>query len=181
MSGTLQRFISILERMGSDVTFHREGVGVDCPCRTPEGFRDPIWHIDNIEGVSNPTLPVGWGGINPAACNEEGKQRVAVFEMIVKASIQPSSMMGGTRRSPERLSDLLGVIQRDDHVGIFPCRWLGQTLDFNDWGLAGEDFIVYDGRRFNVVAVDKVPDIDGNPNHHYEVGLRLMKNERSNG
>jgi hypothetical protein len=69
-------------------------------------------------------------------------------------------------------------VQSDDKLGVFPCEWYGSTLDFDNWSDAGEDFVVYDDRRFMVVAADKLPDIDGNPNHHYEVGLRLMKTER---
>lgn len=79
----------------------------------------------------------------------------------------------------ERVSDLLGDIQRNDHIGIFPVEWNGNTLDFSTFSEAGEDFILYDGRRFLVVAADKIPDVDGDPNHHWEVGLRLVRTARA--
>lgn len=99
---------------------------------------------------------------------------MTVTTFAVKAAVQPAQSRSFTR-SAERVDALLGDVEKDDHIGIFPVVWEGNTLDFTDWGDAGEDYIVYDARRFVVVASDKVPDIDGNPNHHWEVGLRLVK------
>jgi hypothetical protein len=148
--------------MGSSVVFHREEGGIDCPCLTREGFRDPAWHD------LNPAEPV---------CNEKGKIEVAVVSLVVRASIQPATI-GQRGRAAERVNQLLGTLERDDHFGIFPVSWAGVALDFREWSEAGEDFILYDDRRYIVVGADKVPDVDGDPEHHWEVGLRLVKTAR---
>lgn len=160
MTATIDKFKEILNRMGSDVLCHREDAVNPCPCRTPEGFRDPAWHR------ANPAAPV---------CNEQGFLAVAV-EFTVKASVQPFRQRGD--RHAQRVDSLLGEVQQDDRIGIFPVEWDGNTLDFSVWSDSGEDFIMYDGRRYLVVGADKVPDIDGDPNHHWEVGLRLVKTAR---
>lgn len=154
---TTERFLAVLDRMGSTVTYHREGTATPCPCRTPEGFRDPAWHR------ANPTQPV---------CNEQGFLDVPV-EFTVKASIQPPRQRGN--RGAQRANDFFGEVLKDDKIGIFPVVWEGKTLNFSDWSDAGEDYIVYDGNRYLAVAADKIPDIDGDPNHHWEAGLRLLK------
>jgi len=148
--------------MGSDVVYHREEPGTVCPCRTPEGFRDPAWH------KAHPLDPV---------CNEEGILPGTVTNTVVKASVQPATI-GLRGRAAERANALLGEVQRDDHFGIFPVKWGATTLDFSAFSDSGDDFIVYDSRRFLVVASDKIPDIDGDPNGHWEVGLRLIKTAR---
>lgn len=161
MTATVPQFLSVLSQMGSDVTFHREEGGIPCPCRTPEGFRDPAWHR------ANPDEPV---------CNEQGFL-ANVTEFVVKASVQPAR----TRyyRPSQRADELLGEVQRDDKIGIFPTEWANNIIDFTGWSDAGEDFIVYDGHRYLAVSADKIPDIDGDPNHHWEVGLRLIKDDRA--
>lgn len=159
MSKTVARFATMLEQMGSEVIFHREAATVPCPCRTPEGFRDPSWHRSHGAQV----------------CNEQGFLDEAT-EFTVKASIQPA--FSGLFRQGQRANDLLGEVRRDDKIGIFPCSWSGNVLDFDDWSDAGEDFIIYDGKRYMVVASDKLPDVDGDPAHHFEVGLRLIKTLR---
>lgn len=164
MARTLRRFHSILVRMGSDITFHREEGGVACPCRTPEGFRDPAWHR------ANPPV----AGI-PPICNEQGFLAV-VTEFAFKGTVQPVRMRG-TRGSQYR-NDLLGEVQADDRIGIFPTEWDGNKLDLELWSDAGEDYLLYDGHRYMVVQADKVPDVDGDPNHHWEAGLRLLKTAR---
>lgn len=104
---------------------------------------------------------------------------VTTVNFTVKAAIQPAT--GGQRaRISERINSLLGDVQEDDHFGIFPVTWGTNTLDFNGWRESGDDYILYDNRRFIVVSSDKVPDIDGDPNHHWECGLRLVKSERPN-
>jgi hypothetical protein len=164
VTATVPQFLAVLEQHGSTVLFHRESGGTACPCRTREGFRDPAWHAANI---------------GEPVCNEAGFLDVDITAVSVKAAVQPVS--GGQRfRTAERANQLLGEVQRDDHLGIFPIEWAGIRLEFDEWGVAGEDFIEYDNRRFTVVAVDKVPDTDGDPDHHYEVGLRLMKIGRPN-
>lgn len=159
--GTIVQFLALLQAHGSDVIYHHESGGSPCPCLTPEGFRDPQWHIEH------PLEPV---------CNEEGILAL-VTEVLVKASVQPATI-GQRGRAAERVNVLLGEIQRDDHFGIFPCEWNGHTIDFTDFSDSGDDFVIYDDRRFIVVSSDKIPDINGNPNHHWEVGLRLVKNTR---
>lgn len=158
---TIAKFHAILEGMGSDVTFHREEGGIACPCRTPEGFRDPAWHR------ANPLAPI---------CNEQGFINIVVTEALVKASVQPA--VSGIRRFNERANELLGEIERDDMLGIFPCEWDGTVIDFTDWSEAGEDYVLYDGHRYVAVSADKVPDVDGDPDHHWEVGLRLVRTAR---
>lgn len=160
MTKTIAQFNSLLETMGSDIVFHREDGGTPCPCRTPEGFRDPSWH------VANPDAPV---------CNEQGYLTTAT-EFIVKGSIQPAQT--SNRRTSQRASDLLGDVQVDDKVAILPCSWGGQVVDLAHWGEAGEDFLLYDGNRYTVVAADKVPDVDGDPSHHWEAGVRLLSAAR---
>jgi hypothetical protein len=162
MTATTDQFVALLETMGSDVVYHRELPGDICPCRTPEGFRDPAWH------KANPTAPV---------CNEQGYLTVAE-EFFVKAAIQPAT--GQQRaRAAERIDNLLyGEIREDDHYGVFPVRYGGHTLDFSSFSDSGEDYVIYDDRRFVVVAADKLADVDGDPDHHWEVGLRLVKTER---
>jgi hypothetical protein len=155
--------LALLTDGGSDAVYHREEGGVPCPCRTPEGFRDPQWHIDN------PTEPV---------CNEAGMLPGVVTNLAVKAFVQPATVGMRTLRSAERIQEMFGEVQRDDHFGVFPCVWNGTTLDFNDWSLVGDDYVLYDNRRFIVVASDKIADVDGDPNHHWEVALRNVKVER---
>jgi hypothetical protein len=162
---TVDQFISVLETMGSIVTYHRESGGDVCPCRTPEGFRDPAWHRDN------PLEPV---------CNEQGYINPDVVSFTVQAAVQPV-LARSFRRPSEREEELLGDIQADDHLGIFPYQWGGNTLNFDNWSESGSDYIIYDGHRYTVISFDLIPDIDGDPHHHFEVGLRRMKNERPNG
>jgi hypothetical protein len=154
-------FDSILASNGTPVIYHREEPGVYCPCRTPEGFRSPAWH------KANPSEPV---------CNEQGILPVVV-NFPVNAFVQPAT--GGQRgRGAERISLLLGEVQRDDHFGVFPTTWQGNVLDFSTFSDTGEDYILYDGRRFIVVASDKLKDTDGVTDFSWEVGLRLAKTER---
>jgi hypothetical protein len=61
---------------------------------------------------------------------------------------------------------------------MFPLEWSGTVLDFRDWSEAGEDYILFDSRRFTIVNANKMPDPDGGGFHHWEVALRLMKTER---
>src|ERR1043166_1410174 len=144
MASTLAAFIAMLNQMGSDVTYHREEGGTLCPCVSPGGFRSPAWHL------ANPLAPV---------CNEKGLLNVSTTSLVVKAAVQP--LRDSRLRNNERLLSLFGEIQQDDHLGVFPVNWLGTPLNFYDWSDSGEDYIVYDGRRFMVAAADKLPDIDG--------------------
>lgn len=146
--------------MGSDVVVHRETRGDACPCLTAEGFRDPAWH----------QVYTGY-----PVCNEEGLLAV-VSEVVVKGSVQPARTAYG--RPSQRANDLLGLVQRDDKIGILPCTWDGVGVDLTRWSESGSEYLLYDGDRYTVVSADKVPDVDGDPSHHWEVGLRLLSAQR---
>jgi hypothetical protein len=158
----VEQFKALVNTNGSPVVYHRDESLVPCPCRTPEGQRDPVWHFLHLEE------PV---------CNEAGflPQPGTTSEFTVKAFVQPIQSTRATRLSTEFIQQMFGEVEADDHLGIFPIDWQGQFLNFYDWGESQEDWITYDGRRFTVVNANKIPDpSDGNPNHHWEVGLRLI-------
>lgn len=157
---TVGQFEALLSRTGSDVLFHREEPGDDCPCRTPEGFRDPAYHLQ---------LPMA------PLCNEQGFVDPVVTEFFIKASVQPA--FSGLSRHSQRVNDLLGEIRRGDQIGFLPISWSGKVLDLEDWSDAGEDYLVYGGKRYMLTSFDLLPDLDGSP-HHYEAGLRLLKTAR---
>ena len=147
--------------MGAPTTFHREDGGESCPCRTPEGFRDPAWHR------ANSAAPV---------CNEQGFLSAVILDINIRAVINPPRKRGNL--GADRVDALLGEVQKGDRIGIFPTSWQGFTLNFRDWSDAGEDYVIHDGLRYVVVESDKVTDIDGDPNGHWECGLRLVKTAR---
>jgi hypothetical protein len=96
----------------------------------------------------------------------------------VKGFIQPIQSTRATRLQTELLQLFFDEIQADDHLGILPVVWQSTSLNFYDWGRSGEDYIEYNGRRFTVVNANLIPDpADGNPAHHWEVGLRLITDE----
>lgn len=155
-------FASLLESQGSDVLFVRVDSTIPCPCLTPEGFRDPEWHIANS---------------GAEVCNEEGKlaDPAHTVNMTVKAFVQPAQSTRATRLTTEIVQQMFGQVQADDHLGIFPASWSDVELDFYDWSASGEDYVEYNSRRYIVVAAHLIPDpSDGNPRHHWEVGLRLI-------
>jgi hypothetical protein len=155
-------FNTLCGQHGSDVIYHRDDATVKCPCLTPEGFRDPIWHLQH------PTA---------AECNEAGMltQPGTVTQVTVKAFCHPVQSGAVRRLTPEQVIAIFGEVQADDHIGIFPVEWAGVTLNFYDWGRPGEDWVEYNNRRFQVVSVNLIPaPDDGNPYHHYELGLRLV-------
>jgi hypothetical protein len=159
---TKQDFLGLLNQYGSSVRFHRADSVIPCPCRTPEGFRDPEWHDEN------PEAPV---------CNEEGMlpDPTATVDVIVKAFVQPSQTTRSTRMSAEYLQTMFGEIQEGDHIGIFPESWRGQMLEFYEWSQSGEDWLEYNGRNYTVVAANLIPEPDtGDPRGHWECGLRLI-------
>lgn len=161
--GATENFISLLTIHGQVVHYHRADSLTPCPCRTPEGFRDPEWHL------ANPGAP---------ECDENGMlpDPTRTVDLDVKGFIQPSQSTRATRLSPEYISTLFGEIQEGDHVGIFPCSWEGSQLEFYDWGQSGEDWIHYNGRYYTVVAAHLLAAPDtGAPRHHWEVGLRLAQ------
>lgn len=111
-------------------------------------------------------------------CNERGRINVVTTNLLVKAFVQPVQSGAVRRLTSDYMVQLFGEIQQDDHVGIFPLEWASVTFDFETWSQAGEDYIVYRGRRFLVVNANLIPDPADGENHHWELGLRLMKTER---
>ena len=161
---TVARFLGLLETHGSPAIYRRVDSLIACPCRTPEGFRDPQWHM------AQPTP-------KPPLCNEAGflPDPAATKEAVVKAFIQPIQSTRATRLNIEILMEGWGDIEADDHLGILPYQYAGITLNFYDWGRSGEDWVQYNGRRFTVINANLIPDpADGNEKHHWEVGLRLI-------
>ena len=159
----VQQFLDIVAAHGSEVIFHRDDSMVPCPCRTPEGFRDPEWHVEN------PGEPF---------CNRAGMltQPGSTTEILVKGFVQPIQSTRATRLSDEVIETIFGEIQQDDHLAILPVAWGGTYLNLYDWGSAVEDWIGYNGRRFQVINANLIPDpSDGNPEHHWEAGLRLVR------
>jgi hypothetical protein len=156
----IAQFLDLLNTHGSSVVFHRDDSTTPCPCRTPEGFRDPEWHD------ANPAAPV---------CNERGMLPNGTIHLTVKAFVQPIQSTRATRLQTEYVVAMFGEIQADDHLGILPESWQGTKLEFWNWSQAGEDYLIYNTRKFNVVNANLIPDpSDGNPRHHWEVGLRLI-------
>lgn len=162
MSATTD-FLGLLNVHGQDVRYHRSDSVIPCPCLTPEGFRDPEWHL------ANPGAPV---------CNENGMlpDPGATVDVNLKAFVQPSQSTRATRMSAEYIAAMFGEIQEGDHIGIFPCSWGSSTVEFYNWGQSGEDWLLYNGRYYSVVAANlfAAPDT-GEPRHHWEVGMRLRE------
>lgn len=157
---TVAQFLDVINKNGSPVTFHRADNGTPCPCRTPEGYRDPIWHIQHP---------------NSAMCNEAGfLPGLNDVEISVKAFIQPIQSTRATRLRSQFVLEAFGEIEESDQLGIFPLTWGGTALDFYEWGASGEDWIAFEGRHFTVVHANKISDPDGGADHHWEVGLRLI-------
>jgi hypothetical protein len=80
--------------------------------------------------------------------------------------------------SPETVELMFGEVQTDDHIGIFPATWAGSSVDFEAWSQDGEDYLLYDGKRYMVVAWNSMPDPADHEKHHWEVGMRLIKSGR---
>lgn len=162
MTTPIQDFIALVSEHGSDVLYHKDDSLVPCPCRTPEGFRDPIWHLQN------PLAP---------ECNQAGMlPSPDTVNFMVKAFIQPVQSGAVRRLTTEQLIQFFGEVESDDHLGIFPTEWGGEVLNFYQWGAATEDWIEYNGRQYTAVSTNLIPDpATGNPFHHWEIGLRLVK------
>lgn len=270
---TVPAMNSLLQSNASQARYYRSsGRSVPCPCKTPEGFRDPEFHLSfpkyglsawsispgvipagkkvkyqfiavdaagtpmspainsaEITDVANfqVTLTISWpdggnftggkfnvyrfedgngpyqiaslpwktvnqivdnapfqpGGTAPSPqpipvlCNEAGEISNPL-DFFVKAFVQPIQSTRATRLSTEYLQEVFGVIEADDHLGIFPVVWSGTRLDFRDWSQHGDDFVEYDGQRFFVVNANMIPDPgDGNPEHHWEIGLRVIRSD----
>jgi hypothetical protein len=166
---TVSDFVALVTAHGSDVRYRRVDSTTPCPCRTPEGFRDPEWH------EANPLAPV---------CDENGMLPGVgeAVDISVKAFVQPIQSTRATRLSAEYIAQLFGEVEADDHLGIFPITWGGTELNFYNWSQTGQDFIEYDDRRFICVNANRIPDpSDGNPKHHWELGLRLIGTREEEG
>lgn len=130
-----------------------------------------MWEYKNVAGDFNP-LTIN----NPPICNAAGMIPTPGFvaNYLTRAFVQPVQAGAVRRLTSEQLQAMFGEIESDDHVAFFPVNWGGQLLNFYDWGQSTEDYIEYNGRRYTVVAVNLIPDpADGNPWHHWEIGLRL--------
>src|SRR5262252_3446922 len=116
---TTSQFQTILEQGGSPVIFHRTVEDNPCPCRTPEGYRDPIWHLQHP---------------NNQMCNEAGfLPSSGDVHVSVKGFVQPIQSTRATRMRTEFLLEDFGEIETGDHLGIFPQSWAGTSLDFYAW------------------------------------------------
>lgn len=154
--------IALFTSNGSTARFVRVDSTIPCPCRTPEGMRDPEWHDVNFANV---------------VCNEQGMlpDPAHTVDIITKAFIQPIQSTRATRLQGEYINEMFGIVHADDHLGIFPVNWNGTRLEFDSWSQSGEDFVEYNGQQFLVVNSNMIPDpVTGNPEHHWEVGLRLI-------
>ena len=158
----ITQFNKLVARRGSKVIFHRDSSTFPCPCRTPEGNRDPIWHIQHPDA---------------AMCNEAGFLPDAPVNMEMRAFVQPIQSTRATRLTSEYLLQMFGEIEANDHLGIFPIKWEGFEITFNDWSPSGQDYIEYLGQRFTVVNNNTIPAPDDGFPHHHEVGLRLISNK----
>lgn len=152
---------TLFELKGAPVLYHREGDLIPCPCRTPEGYRDPTWH------KANPKYP---------ECNAAGFIPQPT-EFTVKGFVQPA-FSAGSRGGMNRITQLFGEVQTDDHVGMFPMVYRNHVLNFDNWSPAGEEYIEYKGMRFLVVGWSIIPDPhDSSKSHHWEVGLRRINRD----
>jgi len=156
---SLLRFNKLLNRRGLDVTYHKDYGNVACPCISPEGYRNPEYHL------KNPGQPV---------CNERGFFP-DVTEFKVKAFIMP--IIGYRSVQIQLVYQNFGNVDINDRIGIFPFEWNGYKLDFPNWDVhGGGDYILLpDGTKFTSINYRLVPDPHtGLLNHHYELQLRLI-------
>lgn len=166
---TVDQFTSLLKKKGSDVRFLRDGSTTQCPCLTKQGYRDPIWHIDN------PEAPV---------CNDAGMltDPDTTSDFMVRAFMQPVQSGAVRRLTNEILMAMFGEVQSDDYLGMFPVIWNGHFLNFYQWGSSTQNFIEFTAgiqiptRRWTVVSQNLIMAPDDNRNaHHWEIGLRLIR------
>jgi len=152
-------FLDLVNVKGANVIYHKDASLIPCPCRTSEGFRDPIWHLEHP---------------NEIECNENGflEDPSATTEFTVKGFVQPT----GSPKMARYMLTMFDEFRTDDHVGMFPISWQGHDLDFANFDKSGDDYLEYDGKRFIVVGSVKIPDpSDNNKGHHYECALRLAQ------
>lgn len=147
----------LFKTKGAPVLLHKEGDLVPCPCRTPEGYRDPMWH------KAHPEAP---------ECNAEGYLDYSI-ETIVKGFVQPA-FYGGRNVN---ITQPFGEIRNDDHIAMLPLTTpAGTELDFTDWTDTGADYIEFAGLKFIVVGWSRIPDPhDSSLFHHWELLLRRIE------
>ena len=147
----------LLQGKGTSALIHIEGDAIPCPCRTPEGYRDPEWH------KANPLAP---------ECNAAGFLFTTLLEETVMAFVLPASSI----RNTNYISQLFGEIRVDDHLGIFPVAAPdGTVFDFSTWSPANENYIMVGTTKYAVVGYSLVPDPDNTSNqHHWELALRKV-------
>lgn len=151
---------TLFANKGALVTIHREGHTTVCPCLTPEGFRDPIWHLNN------PDAPV---------CNDRG-YLPAPIETTIKGFVQPTFAM--RRIGNQVIEEAFGEIQIDDHIGIFPMVWNNVPVDFENWSQAGDEWVGFNDMEFIVVGWTRIPDPANAQNyHHWECALRRINRD----
>lgn len=152
----MNTFLNLINRRGVNVTYHKETDSLPCPCRTPEGYRDPEWHLNN------PSSP---------ECNNNGYLFNSV-EFITRAIIIPASSGG---RKARDLVQVFGEIKTDDQIGAFPLSSGSNKLDFNSFTMTGADYVVYHGHQFIVLGATLIPDPhDPSVIHHQECAMRRM-------
>lgn len=111
-------------------------------------------------------------------CNDDAIIPV-IFERKVKGFVQPA-FISTRSRSNQILIEQFGEMQADDHIGVFPLQYENYQLDFTDWSDAGSDWIEFNGLRFIAVAWNLLPaPDDASVNHHWEVALRRINNDRT--
>lgn len=154
-------FVDLVNVRGVDTHYHKDDSTLVCPCRTREGFRDPVYHIEH------PEAPV---------CNPNGflPEINKIVDMTVKAFVQPAR----TGRFANRFLEIFGELRTDDHLGIFPVSWSGKRLDFDSFDDSGADYVEYNNLRFITVGSVLIPDPTSNAiMHHWELALRSISKE----
>jgi hypothetical protein len=160
--GTVGDFIALLASHGSDVRFRRDDSATPCPCLTKQGYRDPVWHVQHPAA---------------AVCNQAGMltDLGGTTDLVIKGFVQPVQAGAVRRLTTEQIMQMFSEVQSDDHIGFFPVVWAGTAINFYQWGMSTEDRVTYNARDYTAVSVNLIPDpSDGNPWHHWEVGLRLI-------
>jgi hypothetical protein len=140
---------------GIPVKVHIENDIRPCPCVTPEGFRDPLWHL------ANPDAP---------ECNNAG-YITGGTDYIVNGFILPAASRGQINY----ITEMFGEIRTGDRIGVLPVSAGNYTFDFSTWDSAGENFIYAQGNQYQVVGYTLIPSPDNtNIPHHWELALRLQ-------
>src|SRR4029077_18763404 len=96
MTSTVAQVNALFQLHGSDVRFFRSDSKVVCPCATPEGDRDPSWHLQR------PTAPV---------CDPSGPlpDPPATVDVAIKGFVQPVTSARGAKLPPETIIEMFGL------------------------------------------------------------------------